>query len=119
MLKRSLVLILSLLLVLGLISCKAQGDERLLKIADAKGFDVTNEDDTEDGGEESTSVNIADSDIILNTSSKKIHLSSECGYCASIKEKNKLVTSGSELSQYLENGYTICSNCNKKYGEGN
>ena len=116
------MLILSFFLVLVLISCETKSDGGLLKITDAKGIPEVSEDDKKDDGlyssDENHSDAIAGRDIILNTSSKKIHLSSECGYSSSIKEENKLIVSREQLEQYLESGYKICSNCNKKYSGG-
>ena len=120
MLRRIFVLLLSIVLALGLVSCKTNENSGLTVLTDVKGIpdkaegSVDNSDEkdseTEDGSE-----GVSDKDIIINKSSKKIHLSSECGYAGTIKESNKLIRPRSELESYLSDGYSICSNCNKKY----
>lgn len=50
---------------------------------------------------------------VINTNSKKIHLSS-CSYAANMKEENKLtvqLTDEELQNQYLSNGYAFCSRC--------
>lgn len=120
MLKRIFVLLLLFVLTIGLVSCRSNNDSGLTVLTDVKGIPdkaeggVDNSDEkdneTEDGSE-----GVSDEDIIINKSSKKIHLSSECGYAGTIKESNKLIRPRSELESYLSDGYSICSNCNKKY----
>ncbi len=136
MLKRFLTLFLSALFIIasavGFVSCKVGETSDLTVLTDVKGIPDKAEDalDKNDNGGANGSVDAgndeknesendsgtsSEGDIILNTSSKKIHLSSECGYASSMKESNKLVKPRSELESYLENGYSVCSNCNKKY----
>ena len=123
MLRRIFVLLLSIVLALGLVSCKTNENSGLTVLTDVKGIpdEAGNSDDNSDknnsGNEdsESGSEGVSDEDIIINKSSKKIHLSSECGYAGTIKESNKLIRPRSELESYLSDGYSICSNCNKKY----
>ena len=120
MLRRIFVLLLLFVLAIGLVSCRSNNDSGLTVLTDVKGIpdkaegSVDNSDEkdneTEDGSE-----GVSDEDIIINNSSKKIHLSSECGYAGTIKESNKLIRPRSELESYLSDGYSICSNCNKKY----
>lgn len=50
---------------------------------------------------------------VINTNSKKIHRS-DCSYAANMKEENKLtvnLTADELNSQYLSNGYELCSRC--------
>lgn len=53
--------------------------------------------------------------LIINKSSKKIHLSVECSYADKILEENRLNVPFAELSSYLQNGYEICSYCEKHF----
>ena len=53
--------------------------------------------------------------LIINKSSKKIHLSAECSYAGQIMDKNKVSAPYAELGDYLQNGYEICSYCEKHY----
>ncbi len=53
--------------------------------------------------------------LVINKSSKKVHLSEECSYAGKISEKNKVISSYDQLYEYLENGYEICSYCEKHY----
>ncbi|MBE6607512.1 MAG: hypothetical protein E7633_03005 [Ruminococcaceae bacterium] len=137
MFKRILILLLSILLVtvsaVGFVSCESKDDSGLTVLTDVKGIpdaaddaldknnnginDSGSENDSGNGNQNSEdgSGNVSDDDIIINKSSKKIHLSYECRYAGTIKESNKLVKPRSELESYLENGYSICSNCNKNY----
>ena len=116
--KRVAAFILSVLLVTVLISCTSGGG--LTKIADVKGLpdtpcdsDGALRDDEENEEEPDTGI------IILNTSSKKIHLSEECSYAQNMKDENKSVEPSSKKAQYLADGYSVCSNCEKKYSDGN
>ena len=129
MFKRILILFLVFVLTTGLVSCKSNNDSGLTVLTDVKGIpdeaenavnrsdknDDTNKNNDETEDSDGGSENISEEDIIINKSSKKIHLSQECGYAGTIKESNKLIKPRSELEAYLENGYSICSNCNKKY----
>ena len=136
MIDRILTLFLSFLLVTvfvtGLVSCTDEAKSGLTVLTDVKGVpdNAENALDNNDKGGGNGSVgdrndennehgNISGvsskGDIILNTSSKKIHLTSECRYVGSMKESNKLVKPRSELESYLKNGYSVCSNCNKNY----
>lgn len=127
MLKRILILLLALVLATGLVSCKANENSGLTVLTDVKGIPDEAEDakdnsdkidsETEDNG--NGSENVSDEDIIINKSSKKIHLSTKCSYAGTIKESNKLVKPRSELESYLSDGYSICSNCNKNYQNDN
>lgn len=132
MLKRILILLLAFVLVTGLVSCnKANKNSDLTVLTDVKGIpddaedlkDNSDKNDGEDKGEneggESSSENVSDEDIIINKSSKKIHLSTKCSYAGTIKESNKLVKPRGELESYLADGYSICSYCNKNYNNGN
>ncbi len=131
MLKRiaifTLCLALIVLLVYVIYSCNSKKNSEISVLTDVKGIPASTKSDigTNNGGSTGNTDNNGDtnqgstentdSKIIINTSSKKIHLSDECGYTSSIKESNKLVKSRDELDSYLGNGYSICSNCNKKY----
>ena len=129
MLRRVFVLLILFVLAIGLMSCKSDSDSGLTVLTDVKGIpdkaedsvdksdnsDNSDKKDDETEDDESGSENVSDEDIIINKSSKKIHLSSECGYAGTIKESNKLIRPRSELESYLSDGYSICSNCNKKY----
>ncbi len=119
------VSILSLFLAFALVSCTPamSSNNKLVKIAEAKGIPEASENDSSctQGKEENynrDSGKNVDS-IILNTSSKKIHLSIECTYAKSMIEANKAIDTKDKLEEYLENGYLICSNCNKKYNADN
>jgi hypothetical protein len=120
MLKRIFVLLLLFVLAIGLVSCRSNNDSGLTVLTDVKGIpdkaeDSVDKSDEKDNETEDGSEGVSDEDIIINKSSKKIHLSSECGYAGTIKESNKLIKPRSELESYLSDGYSICSNCNKKY----
>lgn len=75
---------------------------------------VTN---TTDKPSVTTTVTVVDGErvLIINKSSKKIHLSDECSYAGKISEVNKITASFAELYTYLENGYDVCSYCEKHY----
>ncbi|MBQ1226251.1 MAG: hypothetical protein IIU77_03965 [Clostridia bacterium] len=120
MLRRIFVLLLLFVLAIGLVSCRSNNDSGLTVLTDVKGIpdkaeDSVDKSDEKDNETEDGSEGVSDEDIIINKSSKKIHLSSECGYAGTIKESNKLIRPRSELESYLSDGYSICSNCNKKY----
>lgn len=123
--KRIFALLLSLILALILVSCtpESQTENGLFKIADAKGIPESSEDkdsnvdETEENG--NTDNGGTGENIILNVSSKKIHLSDECTYASSMSDANKRIEPKDKLQQYLGSGYLICSNCNKKYSDGN
>lgn len=134
MLKRVFALLISFTFICaiaaGTLSCASAGQPKLTVLTDVKGIPDKvansigeNDNTTGDVGssedKENESGTVSEDDIILNKSSKKIHLSKECRYASSIKESNKLVKPRSELESYLENGYTVCSNCNKNYQNGN
>jgi len=53
--------------------------------------------------------------LIINKSSKKVHLSDQCSYAAKISDKNKIVSPYEQLYTYLEDGYEVCSYCEKHY----
>lgn len=130
--RRILILLLAFVLVTGLVSCKANKNSDLTVLTDVKGIpdeaedsvdnsDNSDNSDKNDGENESSeggSENISDEDIIINKSSKKIHLSTKCSYAGTIKESNKLIRPRDELESYLADGYSICSNCNKNYSNG-
>ena len=123
MLKRILILLLSIVLALGLVSCKTNENSGLTVLTDVKGIpeeaenseDNSNKDDSKNEDTENGSEDISEEDIIINKSSKKIHLSTKCSYAGTIKESNKIVSPLSELESYHSDGYSICSNCNKNY----
>ncbi len=128
--RRILILLLAFLLAAGLVSCKANKNSGLTVLTDVKGIpdeaedsvdnsDNSDKNDGENENGESGSQDVSDEDIIINKSSKKIHLSTKCSYAGTIKESNKLVRPRSELESYLADGYSICSNCNKNYSNGN
>ena len=54
-------------------------------------------------------------ELIINKSSKKIHLSEDCSYAAKISEKNKVKAPFSEIDSYIQNGYDICSYCESHF----
>ena len=136
MLKRIFALLISFTFICaiaaGMLSCASVGQPKLTVLTDVKGIpdkvensigknendNTTGEDGTSEDKENGSGA-LSEEDIILNKSSNKIHLSKECRYASSIKESNKLVKPRSELESYLENGYTVCSNCNKNYQNGN
>ena len=47
----------------------------------------------------------------VNVNTKKIH-SPSCSYAMRTSSENKKEISASELSSYLNNGYSVCSKCN-------
>ena len=47
----------------------------------------------------------------VNVNTKKIH-SPSCSYAMRTPSENKKEISASELSSYLDNGYSVCSKCN-------
>lgn len=47
----------------------------------------------------------------VNVNTKKIH-SPSCSYALRTSSENKKEISASELSSYLDNGYSVCSKCN-------
>lgn len=47
----------------------------------------------------------------VNVNTKKIH-SPSCSYAMRTSSANKKEISASELSSYLDNGYSVCSKCN-------
>ena len=53
------------------------------------------------------------SQFILNTSSKKIHKPT-CSGATGMSEKNKKTVNGTELKQYLNQGYEYCGTCLNK-----
>lgn len=58
----------------------------------------------------------ADSDkigeeYVINTNSKKIH-TCDCKSVSKMSSENKKVISNTELDEYLNNGYSVCSICN-------
>ncbi len=55
--------------------------------------------------------------LILNTSSKKIHYFSECSYAGKIMDKNLDVVPALREAVLIANGYTVCSWCNKHKNE--
>ena len=116
--KRSAAFILSVVLVIALASCTSGGG--LTRIADVKGLPDTPDDSdgaVKDDGEIESEPDTGS--IILNTSSKKIHLSDQCSYAKNIKGENKSVEPSSKKAEYLADGYSVCSNCEKKYSDGN
>ena len=54
----------------------------------------------------------APSEYVLNTNSKKIHLPS-CRYAVDLKEENKEIFTGDDLSALWDDGYTKCGTCLK------
>ncbi len=54
-------------------------------------------------------------EYVINTNSNKIHYP-DCSYGKKINEENKktVVLNKSELEEYLNNGYTMCSSCGGK-----
>ncbi len=48
--------------------------------------------------------------LVVNTNTKKIH-SPDCAYAKNIKEENRAEISSKELSEYLDNGYSLCGHC--------
>ena len=122
--KKLLSILLASVLLVSLCCCY-YGDntgleDGLFKLADAKGFSSDKADriEVDDNGDgDDGSENTPGKNIILNTSSKKIHLSPECTYAKSTKPENKLVDSADKLTQYVADGYNVCSNCNKNYAD--
>lgn len=49
---------------------------------------------------------------VINKSSKKMH-TDDCSFVKRMKDENKTIVtlSDSEMNQYLNNGYTLCSTC--------
>ena len=128
--RRILILLLAFLLVAVLVSCRANKNLDLTVLTDVKGIpdeaqnsvdnsDNSDKNDGENESGESGSQDVSDEDIIINKSSKKIHLSTKCSYAGTIKESNKLIRPRGELESYLADGYSICSNCNKNYQNDN
>lgn len=125
--RRILILLLAFLLAAGLVSCRANKNLDLTVLTDVKGIpdeaedsvDNSDKNDGENESGESGSQDVSDEDIIINKSSKKIHLSTKCSYAGTIKESNKLIRPRGELESYLADGYSICSNCNKNYQNDN
>ncbi len=116
--KRSAAFILSVVLVMALVSCASGGG--LVKIADVKGLPDTPDDSDKEVKDDAEIEDEPDGgSIILNTSSKKIHLSDQCSYAKNMKGENKSVEPSSKKAEYLADGYSICSNCEKKYSDGN
>lgn len=116
--KRVAAFILSVILVVAFVSCTSGGG--LTKIADVKGLPDTPGDSDGAGRDDGEIEDESDTgSIILNTSSKKIHLSEECTYAKNMKGENKSVEPISKKSEYLADGYSVCSNCEKKYSDGN
>ncbi len=55
-----------------------------------------------------------DSQLILNTNSKKIHFFESCSYAGKIKAENRQIVSSDSLESLLSSGYSICSWCEKQ-----
>jgi len=53
--------------------------------------------------------------LIINKSSKRIHLSEDCSYAGKISAENKFLVAYAEMYTYLQSGYEICSYCEKHY----
>jgi len=51
--------------------------------------------------------------MVVNESTKKIHLDGGCVYAGKIKEENRAEYERSELEALLEQGYSLCSYCGK------
>lgn len=76
-----------------------------VKIDYATGKSTLDEDYKEPQSDEVNS-----SQFVLNTSSKKIHKPT-CSGATGMSEKNKKTVSGTELKQYLNQGYEYCGTC--------
>ncbi len=62
---------------------------------------------------ESEEVNVdKNAELILNTSSKKIH-KPDCSGAKNMSENNKQVVNGKDIKYYLQQGYEYCGVCNK------
>ena len=59
---------------------------------------------------EENNEDVNSSQFILNTSSKKVHKPT-CSSATSMSEKNKKSIEGTELQQYLDQGYEYCGSC--------
>ncbi len=59
---------------------------------------------------EKTEEDVNSSQYVLNTSSKKIHKPT-CSGATGMSEKNKKTVKGTELKQYLNQGYEYCGTC--------
>lgn len=79
-----------------------------VKIDYATGKSTLDEDYKEPQSDEVNS-----SQFVLNTSSKKIHKPT-CSGATGMSEKNKKTVSGTELKQYLNQGYEYCGSCLNK-----
>ena len=79
-----------------------------VKIDYATGKSTLDEDYKEPQSDEVNS-----SQFVLNTSSKKIHKPT-CSGATGMSEKNKKTVSGTELKQYLNQGYEYCGTCLNK-----
>lgn len=55
-----------------------------------------------------------DSMMVLNKSSKKVHYFDSCSYAGNIKEENRSTAPYETLASLLENGYSVCSWCEKQ-----
>ena len=62
---------------------------------------------------EPQSDDVNSSQYVLNTSSKRIHKPT-CSSATSMSEKNKKTVKGTELKQYLNQGYEYCGSCLNK-----
>lgn len=75
-----------------------------VKINYATGESTIDETYTEESGDENSS------QYVLNTSSKRIHKPT-CSSATGMSEKNKKTVNGSDLKQYLNQGYEYCGSC--------
>ena len=53
--------------------------------------------------------------LVINKSTKKIHLSGECAYVNNTLEENKQYDVYDNLYTYLQKGYQVCSYCKNHY----
>ena len=113
-----------LIVIVGLfISCTVtpETNKKLVWLTDAKKHsELSDSVDSSHTGGSDPSQETEDSGncvIVLNTSSKTIHLFSDCTHISLMKDENKLVTSSSELDDYLGQGYEICKKCSKNSSE--
>ena len=113
-------LLLIVLIVLAiLVACTRPIDELIVRKVNDKNAELEAITTVVDG---TTTDKITDAQttfqrlvLIINKSSKKMHLSENCSYAKKINDENKLVVDYSEVDNYLSGGYEFCSYCEKHF----